>query len=176
MDVDIKSLPDDATLPKDTVLSLVNEIEVKYQEKIHHLEEQLRLFKNELFGHSSEKRHEPHANQLPLFNGDDEHAAASQASDDTIVIAAHARKKRGRRPLPKDLPRIDIVHDLSEDEKQCACGARLSRFGEEVSEKLDYITRGCESNAIFAINMPAKTAKALKMTARLSESRRCRCN
>ncbi|MGB5748955.1 MAG: IS66 family transposase, partial [Desulfobacterales bacterium] len=137
--MDIKSLPDDASLPKDIVLSLVNEIEIKYQEKIHHLEEQLRLFKNELFGHSSEKRHEPHANQLPLFNGDDEHAADSQVSDDTIVIAAHARKKRGRKPLPKDLPRIDIIHDLSEDEKQCACGAQLSRFGEEISEKLDYI-------------------------------------
>jgi len=41
--------------------------------------------------------------------------------------------------LPKDLPRVDIIHDLSEAEKQCACGARLSRFGEEVCEKLDYI-------------------------------------
>ncbi len=82
MDVDLKSLPDDASLPKDTVLSLVNEIEVKhnqievkYQEKIHHLEEQLRLFKNELFGRTSEQRHEPHPDQLPLFNGDDEHGA-----------------------------------------------------------------------------------------------------
>jgi transposase len=147
MDVDLKSLPDDASLPKDVVQSLVNEIEVKhneievkYQEKIHHLEEQLRLFKNELFGRTSEQRHEPHADQLPLFNGDDEHGAGdSQASDDTIVIAAHARKKRGRKPLPKNLPRIDIIHDLSEDQKQCACGAQLSRFGEEVSEKLDYI-------------------------------------
>jgi transposase len=147
MDVDLKSLPDDASLPKDTVLSLVNEIEVKhnevevkYQEKIHHLEEQLRLLKNELFGRTSEQRHEPHPDQLPLFNGDDEHGAGdSQASDNTIVIAAHARKKRGRKPLPKDLPRIDIIHDLSEDQKQCACGAQLSRFGEEVSEKLDYI-------------------------------------
>ena len=60
MDVDLKSLPDDANLPKDVVQSLVNEIEVKhneielkYQEKIHHLEEQLRLFKNELFGRTS---------------------------------------------------------------------------------------------------------------------------
>jgi transposase len=147
MDVDLKSLPGDASLPKDVVQSLVNEIEVKhneielkYQEKIHHLEEQLRLFKNELFGRSSEQRHEPHPDQLPLFNGDDEHGAGdSQQPDDTIVIAAHARKKRGRKPLPKDLPRIDIIHDLSEDEKQCACGAQLSRFGEEVSEKLDYI-------------------------------------
>ena len=64
MDVDLKSLPDDASLPKDIVVSLVNEIEIKYQEKIHHLEEQLRLFKNELFGRSSEKRHEPHRGSI----------------------------------------------------------------------------------------------------------------
>jgi transposase len=140
MDVDLKSLPDDASLPKDTVISLVDDLEVKYQEKIHYLEEQLRLLKNELFGRSSEKRHEPPADQRPLFEGDDDHGAGgSKTTDDKIVIAAHSRKKRGRKPLPKDLPRIDIIHDLSEDEKQCACGARLSRFGEEVSEKLDYI-------------------------------------
>ena len=140
MDLDLKNLPDDASLPKDIVISLVDELEIKYQEKIHYLEEQLRLFKNELFGRSSEKRHEPHADQLPLFTDDDKHAVESRpADDDKIVIAAHCRKKRGRKPLPEDLPRVDIIHDLSEEEKQCACGARLTRFGEEVCEKLDYI-------------------------------------
>jgi len=140
MDVDLKNLPDDASLPKYVVVSLVDELEVKYQEKIHYLEEQLRLFKNELFGRSSEKRHEPHPDQLPLFAGDDDQTAAGeQPRDDKIVIAAHVRKKRGRKPLPKDLPRVDIIHDLSEDEKQCACGARLSRFSEEICEKLDYV-------------------------------------
>jgi hypothetical protein len=71
MDLDLKNLPDDASLPKDTVLSLVNEIEVKhneievkYQEKIHYLEEQLRLFKNEIFGRSSEKRQELPSDQI----------------------------------------------------------------------------------------------------------------
>ena len=140
MAVDLKNLPDDASLPKDVVLSLVDELELKYQEKIHYLEEQLRLFKNELFGHSSEKRTEPHPDQLPLFKSDDNHAAEGRpTSDDTIVIAAHERKRRGRKPLPKDLPRVDVIHDLSEEQKQCACGAHLSRIGNEVCEKLDYI-------------------------------------
>jgi transposase len=140
MDVDLKNLPDDASVPKEIVISLVDALEVKYQEKINYLEEQLRLFKNELFGRTSEKRHEPPADQLPLFEGDDDHAAGNTIeSDDRIVIAAHARKKRGRKPLPKDLPRIDIIHDISEQQKQCGCGARLSRIGEDVCEKLDYI-------------------------------------
>jgi len=140
MDLDLKNLPDDASLPKDIVISLVADLEVKYQEKIHYLEEQLRLFKNELFGRSSEKRREPHPDQLPLVTGDDEQAAESKPTrDDTIVIAAHCRKKRGRKPLPKDLPRVDIVHDLSEEEKQCGCGHRKSCIGQEISEKLDYV-------------------------------------
>jgi len=140
MNLDLENLPDDASLTKDIVISLVDELEVKYQEKIHYLEEQLRLFKMELFGRSSEKRHEPHPDQMPMFTCDDDHAADdTQASEDTIVIAAHARKKRGRKALPNDLPRIDIIHDLSEEQKQCGCGQRKSCIGEEVSEKLDYI-------------------------------------
>jgi len=136
MDVDLKNLPDDASLPKQVVVDLL----VQYQEKIHYLEEQVRLFKNELFGHTSEKRSYPNPYQLPLVNVDDDHVPDNtQSSDDTIVVPAHSRKKRGRKPLPKDLPRIDIIHDLSEEEKQCACGVQLSRIGEEVSEKLDYI-------------------------------------
>jgi hypothetical protein len=72
MDVDLKNLPDDAVLSKETVLSLIDGLEVKYQEKIHYLEEQLRLLKNELFGRSSEKRHEPHPDQRFLFDGEDD--------------------------------------------------------------------------------------------------------
>ena len=95
MDLELKNLPDDASLPKDIVISLVDELEVKYQEKIHYLEEQLRLFKNELFGRSSEKRQEQHSDQMPLFNGDDDRGVDDiETSDDTIVIAPHARKKR----------------------------------------------------------------------------------
>jgi transposase len=140
MDVDLKNLPDDAVLSKETVLSLIDGLEVKYQEKIHYLEEQLRLLKNELFGRSSEKRHEPHPDQRFLFDGeDDQGVGKTPTSDETIAIAAHSRRKRGRKPLPKDLPRIDIVYDLSEEQKQCGCGQLKSCIGEEISEKLDYI-------------------------------------
>ena len=69
MDLDLKNLPEDTSLPRDIVISLVDDLEVKYQEKIHYLEEQLRLFKNEIFGRSSEKRHESHPDQMALFDG-----------------------------------------------------------------------------------------------------------
>ena len=135
MTVDVDNLPDDATLPKQVVLDLL----LQYEEKIHYLEEQVRLFQNELFGRKSEKRPEVNPCQLPIVEAEEAHSADDVLPDDKIIIAAHSRKKKGRKPLPKDLPRIDIIHDLDEDEKQCACGTRLSRIGEDVCEKLDYL-------------------------------------
>lgn len=41
--------------------------------------------------------------------------------------------------MPEHLPRQEVLHDISEEEKVCACGCKLSRIGEEVSEKLDII-------------------------------------
>ena len=52
---------------------------------------------------------------------------------------AGTRRKRGRRPIPDDLPRVEVVHDLPESEQTCPCGTVLVRIGEEVSEKLDIV-------------------------------------
>ena len=54
-------------------------------------------------------------------------------------VGAHTRKKRGRRPIPPEYPRVEVVHDIPEEEKVCPCGCQLTRIGEEVSEKLDII-------------------------------------
>ena len=112
-----------------------------------------------------------------LFKGDgDQTAEVSQTHDETIFITAHARKKRGRRALPKDLPRVDIIHDLSEDEKQCACGAHLTRFAEEVCEKLDYIPARLRVERHIRYKYPAKAVRVLRMRDPASRLPRPRCN
>ena len=58
---------------------------------------------------------------------------------ETVSIGEHTHKKQGRKPLPANLPRIDVVHELSEEERQCGCGCLKDRIGQEVSEQLDYI-------------------------------------
>jgi transposase len=119
MDLDLKNIPDDASLSKESVIDFIDVIEVKYDRKIHYLEKQLRLSRNELFGRKSERRHEPHPVQMPLFDKDEAQASdVFCSSDKTIVFSAHARKKRGRKSLPKDLQRVDNIHELSEEEKQ----------------------------------------------------------
>jgi hypothetical protein len=142
MKVDLSKLPDDANLDKEAVVSLVGEIETSYQEKIHYLEEQIRLLKNELFGRKSEKRYPgPCDQQLPIIDSglNDDQLFENQKPNDSIIVAAHQRKKRGRKPLPDDLPRVEIIHDLAEEQKICQCGASLSRIGVDTCEKLDYI-------------------------------------
>ena len=58
----------------------------------------------------------------------------------TEPVAARSKKKgHGRKPLPADLRRERVVHDLPEAEKTCPC-CRTTRvkIGEETSEQLDY--------------------------------------
>ena len=123
------SLPDDAQSLKQIISS--------QQQQIDYLQEMVRLLKNELFGRKSESLPAVNANQLPLFESNAPVEPVS--NDDDIVVPAHTRKKRGRKPLPADLPRVDVLHDLSDEEKRCACGAELSRIGEDTCEKLDYV-------------------------------------
>lgn len=139
MNLDLTQLPDDARLSKDDVVGLLDLVEQKYQEKILYLEERLRLLQNELFGRKSEKRTVQDNRQLPLFITEKDSAPQAPPEKQTIVIAEHSRKKSGRKPLPEDLPRIEIIHDLSEEEKLCQCGAPLSRIGSDTCEKLDYV-------------------------------------
>jgi transposase len=140
MKLDISSLPDDVADLKDIVASLVasrQDLEDKYRLQIDYLQEQIRLLKNELFGRKTEKLPSADRHQLLLFNEAEQAKAAG--IPEKIVIAQHSRKKTGRKPLPKDLPRVQVIHDLAEDEKICDCGSHLSRIGEEVCEKLDII-------------------------------------
>jgi len=137
--LDVDSLPDDPRELKQIIATLSS----SYQDKLHHLEEQVRLLRNEIFGRKSEKRLPPQEErqQLLFDEADGEVNEESSCAEDPkpIPVAPHQRRKAGRKPLPANLPRIELIHDLPEAEKQCACGSRLSRIGEEVCEKLDII-------------------------------------
>lgn len=48
-----------------------------------------------------------------------------------------AQQRRGRKPLPADLPHQRIEYDLAEEQKICVCGqGALHRIGEDISEQL----------------------------------------
>ena len=51
---------------------------------------------------------------------------------------ARAPKAQAQTP-PREPSRIEVIENIEESEKVCACGAKLSRIGEDISEKLDII-------------------------------------
>jgi len=133
MRVDIKKLPDNVG----TLKKIISE----YHSENIILKEENQLLKQKLFGRRTEKLTEAERRQLYLFNeAEAVTAEAQEAPAAEIAVPAHTRiHKRGRKPLPAHLPRVEVVHDVAEEDKQCGCGATKSRIGEETSERLDIV-------------------------------------
>ncbi|WP_454740288.1 IS66 family transposase [Cupriavidus necator] len=149
-------------------------------DRIKLLEEQFRLAQSKRFAPSSEKLKDR------VFDEAEQMAAAAPANDDEDEALAPpdtglpepdkpAGRKRGRKPLPAELPRQRIEYDLTEDQKICpCCQGSMHRLGEEVSEQLHieakvsvlqhvrfkYACRHCERNAertpVVTAPMPAQ--------------------
>jgi transposase len=105
------------------------------------LTEQLNLVLARRYAASSEKFS---PDQIWLFDEAelDGEAAPDTGADDgnEITVAAHQRKKHGRKALPGHLPRIDVVHELSESMRHCDHdGQLLTEIDEVISEQLDII-------------------------------------
>lgn len=116
---------------------------VQHKTRIQILEEQLQLLRAHQFGKRSEKH--PNPDQIQLFNeaevvGDEPDNDAdpdSEGTEEGIKVPAHTRKRRRSQALPDDLKRVDVVHDLDDDEKHCgACGEPMAHIGEEITEQL----------------------------------------
>jgi transposase len=86
-----------------------------------------------------------HSDQLALFNEAEAHADKEVSEKDTdsgnaIIVAAHSRKKGGKRRIPDTIPSEEIVHELDDAEKACeCCGKARPVIGEDRSEELDII-------------------------------------
>jgi transposase len=129
------------TLPENVeeLKAIILDLEQRHLFRIEFLEERIRLLTKELFGPKSEKRpQESELRQLQLFN-EAEAVVAEEKKEEPTLVPAHTRQRPKRKPLPKELPRIDEIHDIPEENKICDCGALKSCIGEEVSEKLDII-------------------------------------
>jgi transposase len=134
------TLPDDPQILKEIIAELI----VHHEKQIAILIEEIRLLRAQKFGRKSEKIVDSSdIEQLLLFDEVPTPAelAEEQAEEqeEETAVPAHTRKKPGRKPLPEDLPRVEVVHDLPAEAKICGCGYEKSRIGEEVSEQLDVI-------------------------------------
>jgi len=131
METSQSSLPENKSELKEIVLSQDKEIQ--------RLNEEIRLLRQALFGPKSEKLPAVPSPQLHLFDMPENPPEEDGGEGGEITVPTHTRKKRGRRKLPDDLPRVDVVHDIDEQEKYCDCGSPLCQIGEDVSEKIDIV-------------------------------------
>lgn len=116
------------------------------------LQEQINLLLHKRFGANTEKYR---AEQSDLFNEAEAYAEEpdtqethAESCDESVVSTTElttpsnppaTTNKPGRKALPQELPRVEIIHDLPEDQRHCAEGHELKEIGTEVSEQLDII-------------------------------------
>lgn len=104
---------------------------------IEQLKEALVLARNRQFSKATESLR---SLQSDLFNEIELESVDEPVVEDeegSIEVPAHTRKRSGRKKLPEDLLRIDIIHDL--EDKTCPKGHALKEIGEKTSEQLDII-------------------------------------
>jgi transposase len=101
------------------------------------LTEQLRLLRHKHFGSSTEQLS---VDQMALLFNEGEAISETAPVAGHITYSVTRAKAGGRRPLPPELPRAIVEHDLAEDEKICPHdGQALHRVGTEESEQLDIV-------------------------------------
>lgn len=131
MNVASSTLPEDPALLKQMLL----DFQAHYNKQTGILLEEISLLRAQLYGPKSEKHASADGPQpLCLFDMPEPEEPVEEAR---AHVPAHDRRKKGRKSLPEELPREEILHDIPEDEKVCGCGCELSRIGEETSEQLD---------------------------------------
>jgi len=136
-----EQLPDDLQTLKGMIVELVATL----HERDHDMEQlrhRIALLVRRLYGPKSEHFH---PDQLLLFGEEEGQANQSStlaelpASTETERPTAKRRcRPHGRRPLPENLPRRPLHHELTEAERICICGQTRIDIGTEVSEQLDW--------------------------------------
>ncbi|MFZ4710384.1 MAG: IS66 family transposase [Zwartia sp.] len=117
------------------------------QGRVDLLLEQIVLARRRMFGASSEQSD----GQGHLFNEAEALALGSAEEQDLAVIPevkdpatpktpADRKTPRGKRaPLPTELERVEVLHDVPESERLCPCGTPMVVIGQDVSEQLDIV-------------------------------------
>ena len=144
-------LPDDPILLRQIIVQREAQLEQVKREAADRIETLVQQHKAEMaavlrrfYGPKSEK-FDPR--QLLIFGI----AAAEQIPVDKAVVEAETGEKlstrrvnhhkHGRRELPAHLPRVEVPHELSDEQKPCpCCGEMRGCIGSEVSEQLEFVS------------------------------------
>ena len=138
------SLPDDPVILQQMIRELLDVLTQTRHEN-EQLQHRLDLLLRRLYGPRTE-RFDPNQPLLipDAFDGPDAPAAEDcpPTTEPEPEPATETKKKQrghGRKGLPKNLPRVKVVHELTEAERRCpGCGEPRAQISTEHSEQLDY--------------------------------------
>jgi transposase len=145
--IDPKHLPEDTKTLQQMVLDLMAQLDREFSERSK-IEALLRELLDAKRNRKSEQLSDE---QLALFatlwqkrqtERETENPAGKEDDDDNQPGASttSTKKRGGRQALPRHLKRERIVHDLAQEEKQCArCDQDLRPIGEETCERYEYV-------------------------------------
>ena len=110
------------------------------QKTIGQLREELNLFRNKLFGRSSE-RHVEADSQLHLFDiGDQQADGETEEEQQDEKKRKRRRRKKKSDKIPAHLKRKIIEVDVSQEDQKCSCcGDEMPIIGTDISERVDLI-------------------------------------
>lgn len=121
--------------------ALQRDLESLQQERTQ-LYERLRLSQHHRFSRKSEK-FDSGEEYIPSLFDEIEATAAQAAQEDEeddeerITVSSFTRRKRGRKRISDDLPRLVFEHDIPAEAKRCTCGAMKVRIGSDMREQID---------------------------------------
>jgi len=150
-------LPDDIAALKTLLVvqqnahtALIEAIRQEAHNYVIRMLEQAILARQRMFGSSSEQM----SAQSRLFDEAEVLAQTSTEAQDIAPIAAQEpvatsdvdsdkpaiKPARGKRvALATGLPRVDVLHDVPEVDRTCACGTPMVEIGQDISEQLDIV-------------------------------------
>jgi transposase len=132
-----EQLPDDPLILKRMILELLATLKREQHDK-QELRDRLDLLLRRLYGPKSERLN---PEQLLLFDEPTQSQAPPEAAAAAQPEPSGPKRRcqpHGRKPLPKDLPRKPVHHELNESERLCVCGQLRIDIGSDVSEQLDW--------------------------------------
>lgn len=130
------------SLPNDPVL--LKQMLLLAHGKVAQLQEQVTLLRHKLFSPKSERSPEDaDSPQLSLLNEAETllDSAPEALAEEIEEVVASVKRRGNRKPLPANLPRVEVIHELPEHELTCACGCckQAIGIGIETSEQLEII-------------------------------------
>lgn len=139
----LEKLPQDFASLKGIIANQIIEKE-QYELKLKARDEEIERLQEFLLNirrqHFAKKSETVSSEQLGIFNEAEVESENQAKEQSEQKIKGYTRKRGKRKPLPDNLPREEVIIELSEDERICPHdGSVLNEIGEETSEQLEII-------------------------------------